>query len=376
MQKFLETILNQCLNILDSEVGSILLLDKNKQDIVVRVARGKNRQSILGERMRLGQGISGQVALSKQPLLVADVRQEESISTQCRQENYQTHSFLSVPLMREDRLLGVLNVTEKNDGTPFSIKELSFVSAIAASAAQTIESLFAKEHLEAQLQCFKNSTAVCKFTAGISQELNNPLDGIMRYVNLCKEQAGEGTIIKEYLSEIQAGLKRMANVLRSMLEFSFAGDRNHNPVSRDLVNINDILSKSISFYKHQAICKQIDIETEFTRDLPLIRDCGLQQIFVNFVKNAFEAIDEKGKLNVKSYRDNGHLCVDFVDTGKGIDARFKDRIFEPFVTTKSRGQGLGLAIVKEIIDCYQGEVRGESVSQGGARFTVRLPIGG
>ncbi|MFH2137600.1 MAG: ATP-binding protein [Candidatus Omnitrophota bacterium] len=376
MQKFLETILNQCLDILESDSGSVLLLDKTKRDIVVRVARGQHKKSILGERLRLGEGISGMVALRKKPLLVEDVRKEESLRSLCHEGNYQTHSFLSVPLMREGRLLGVLNITEKSDGKPFSIKELSFVSAMACCAAQTIETAFYNEHLEKQLNCFKNSTAVTKFTSAIAHELNNPLDGIMRYVHLCISHTNEGNVIKEYLSEIQSGLKRMAKILRSMLEFSFAGDRNHNPVSRDAVDVNELLSEALSFYGQQAICQRIDIETEFEQNLPMIRDCGLQQVFMNFVNNAFEAINEKGKLKVRSYREEGNLCVDFIDTGSGIDESVKAKIFEPFFSTKATGKGLGLAIVKEIIGCYEGEIKVESVSQGGARFTVKIPIGG
>ena len=139
MPKFLETILNQCLDILESDSGSILLLDKSKRDIVVRVARGSNSQSILGQRVRLGEGISGLVALQKEPLLVEDVRIDEQINELCRTNNYKTHSFLSVPIIYQGNLLGVLNVTEKNDGVPFSVKELSYICSVTSCAAQSIE---------------------------------------------------------------------------------------------------------------------------------------------------------------------------------------------------------------------------------------------
>ncbi len=376
MQEFLESILNRCLDILESDAGSILLLDKDDQNIVVRVARGENKQSILGKRVRLGEGIAGLVALKKKPLLIEDVRKEDAIKLRCRTKNYRTHSFLSVPVMRSSKLLGVINITEKTNGKPFTIKELSFVSAIANCAAETIERIAYNMNLEKQLDCFKNSTAVTKFTSAIAHELNNPLDGIMRYTHLCLVHTNDQNVIREYLIEIKSGLKRMSEIIKSMLEFSFAGDRKHIPLHRQDVEVNDILRKVVSFYQQQAFCKRIEIETQLSDELPKVKDCGLQQMFGNFVKNAFEAINEDGKLTVKSYKDNGSLCIDFIDTGKGIDENVKDKIFEPFFSTRPAGNGLGLAIVKEIISCYDGEIKLESVSQGGAKFTIVIPIGG
>ena len=215
-----------------------------------------------------------------------------------------------------------------------------------------------------------------KFTAAIAHELNNPLDGIIRYIYLCMGHISENSVVKEYLNEAQSGLKRMAEIIRSMLEFSFAGDRNHSPLIRQQVNINNVLEKIIAYYHPRAVCQRIHIDTDFAQDLPHVRDCGLQQVFMNFIKNAFDAIGKEGKLTIRSYVDCDQLCIDFIDTGSGIDEKLKDKIFEPFFSTKPAGKGLGLAIVKEIIDCYQGNINVESVSQGGAKFTVSIPIGG
>lgn len=376
MQKFLESILNQCLDILESDNGSILLTDRNNRDIVVRVARGKHKTPILGERIRLGEGISGLVAQQKKPLLVEDVTKEQEIKLRCRMDNYRTNSFLSVPLVDNGKLLGVINITEKVNGKPFTIKELAFVSAITTCAANTINRILYAEHLERQLECFKNSTAVARFTSAVAHELNNPLDGVMRYVQLCMHHVSELGIAREYLREIKSGLKRMSAIVSSMLEFSFAGQRNSSPLDREEVNVNDVLSKTVSFFQEQAQWKQITIETSFKDDLPRIKDCGLEQVFVNLIKNSLEAIDHNGKIVIRDYKSNGHLCIDFIDTGRGIEEELGDKVFEPFFSTKPGGKGLGLAIVKEIIDCYDGQIKMERISQGGVKFTVLIPIGG
>ena len=136
------------------------------------------------------------------------------------------------------------------------------------------------------------------------------------------------------------------------------------------------MKKVISFNQHEAHCKNVEIQLQLANDLPRIKDIGLEQVFMNFIKNSLDAIDKNGKIIIKDYRNNGHVCIDFIDSGVGIDEELKNKIFEPFFTTKSNGKGLGLAIVKEIIDCYKGKIEIESVSQGGAKFTVKIPVGG
>ncbi len=375
MEKYLETVLNQCLDILESDSGSILLLDNCGQEIIVRVARGKNKDSILGTKVKFGEGISGLVAAEKKPLLVEDARKDSKVKERCRTGNYKTHSFLSVPIIYNGKLLGVLNVTEKNNSTPFTIKELSFVSAIAGCAGQVVDRIIYTEHLERQLECFKNSTAVTRFTSSVAHELNNPLDGILRYVYLCSQQVKECTPVSEYLVEIKLGLDRMSEIIKSMLSFSFAGDRKFNPINRQEVELNKVIEQTLSFYRNQAQWRKIKVEARLGKDIPKIIDNGLGQLFDNFVKNAFEAMNEGGKLTVNSYRENGTVCVDFMDTGIGINADLKDKIFEPFFSTKPSGKGLGLAIAKEIIGCYKGEIKLENLSKG-TKFTLKIPLGG
>ncbi len=377
MQEYLEFILNQCLDVLESNNGSIMLVSKSSREIVVCAARGANEQAILGERLKFSEGISGIVAEHKKPMLVEDVNKEEFLKDRCRQGNYRTNSFLSVPLIYSGRLLGVINITEKSNGKPFSLKELSFVSAIAMSAAKSIERIRHCEHLEKQLRCFKDSTAITKFTSAVAHELNNPLDGVMRYARLCLSQIGEqNSVLREYLLEMHSGLKRMSGIIKSMLQFSFAGDRNYNPVIREAVDINLLLKKVVSFNQHEAHCKNVEIQLQLDSDLPKIKDCGLEQVFTNFVKNSLDAIDKNGKIIIKNYRNNGYVCVDFIDSGMGVNEELKNKIFEPFFTTKPNGKGLGLAIVKEILDCYKGKIEMESMAQGGAKFTIKIPVGG
>ena len=376
MQKFLKSILNQCLNILESDVGSILILDKYKNDIVVKVARGRNENSILGKRVRLGEGVSGFVALNKEPLLVEDVRKDTSISKRCHADKYKTSSFLSVPLLSDGRLMGVINITEKTNGQPFSIKELSFVCAIASSAAEAVEKMILNEHLEKQLKCFKNSTAVTRFTSSVAHELNNPLDGIMRYTRLCQEHLDDREILKEYLFDIQFGLKRISEIIRTMQEFSFAGDRKHNPIIRKEEDVNSLLKKSTSFYRKQSMCRSIRIDLELSEGLPKVQDFGLSQVFINLINNAFDSIGRNGRLLIKSYFENDKIFIEFIDSGCGIDESIKTKIFEPFFSTKVKGKGLGLAIVKEILTCYGGEYSVENVMHGGAKFKISIPRGG
>ena len=94
----------------------------------------------------------------------------------------------------------------------------------------------------------------------------------------------------------------MAGIIKSMLEFSFAGDRGCSPMLREEVDINTLLRKAVSLNQHEALYKNIDIEMQLVKDLPPVKDYGLEQVFMNFIKNSLDSIESDGKIIIKNYR--------------------------------------------------------------------------
>jgi signal transduction histidine kinase len=211
-----------------------------------------------------------------------------------------------------------------------------------------------------------------KLAGGIAHEFNNPLDGVMRYTNLALDQLDENdTVVREYLMEVKQGLKRMANIVKSLL----ACARNEQPSSTK-VDVNRSIENALKEQNINLMRKKIIVEKELNKNIPEIIDLGLDRILSNIISNAIDAMDNNGKIFIKSNIERGLLKLIIADNGKGIPMDLLKKIFDPFFTTKKidQGCGLGLTIVHEIIKHYKGEIAVESAQNAGTTFTILLPL--
>jgi two-component system NtrC family sensor kinase len=144
------------------------------------------------------------------------------------------------------------------------------------------------------------------------------------------------------------------------------------------VDINDTVRQTISFLNNYARINNIEILTELAQDLPIIASdqAQLQQVFLNLISNAIDAIGKDGRVLVKSSRAGSELEVKVTDTGKGIPEELQKRVFDPFFTTKEtgKGTGLGLWVSYNIIEKMGGTIFVRSKVGEGTTFTVKLPI--
>lgn len=214
-----------------------------------------------------------------------------------------------------------------------------------------------------------------EFTARIAHELNNPLDGILRYLNLALRGLEQNDTEKpaKYLNHCRDGLLRMAAILNELLEFS----RSHYAPPEEPVQVNQIVDDAVkTISARPADTPRIRISRRFADDLPQVKAAGLFQVFCNIVKNAFDSMPNGGELEISTQTDSdGNIVVRFTDTGYGFDPKDCEVIFEPFFTTKqdSQGTGLGLAICRDIITKYGGHITAKNEPDKGSTFTVYLP---
>ena len=215
--------------------------------------------------------------------------------------------------------------------------------------------------------------SVGKLAAGIVHEVNNPLDGIIRYTNMLLEQAEDNSVGRDYLLEIKKGLSRIANITKSLLEFSRQVN-SASPQVKNYVNIHNIIDESLDFLMSRAN-GHIEVEKRYNKVMPRVLDFGLSNVVTNIIKNALDAMPHNGKLDISTDINDVYLVISFKDSGMGMDDNVKERIFEPFFTTKSidKGSGLGLPISKEIINKYDGDIQIESMPQKGATFNILIP---
>lgn len=236
------------------------------------------------------------------------------------------------------------------------------------------ENITEKAGLQKQYAHNERLAALGKLASKVAHELNNPIDGVLRYINLAKRITSEHGLTKpvEYLENASDGLKRMIVIITELLEFS----RSRHSTLED-THIDKIIDDAIKFNEPKAAAAGIEIERQFVSPLPKAKGGNLFQVFCNLLKNAIEAMPDGGKVII-SCDDSGSnvAAIKFRDTGPGFDPADSEAIFEPFFTTKSgsRGTGLGLAICRDIIEKYGGKITAENAPDTGSIFTVYLPV--
>ncbi len=245
-----------------------------------------------------------------------------------------------------------------------------------------LENIAERENIKKQLANAEKFAALGKLASKVAHELNNPIDGIMRYINLAKRAvsakgcltASEKDLPKpvEYLEHATQGLRRMVQIITELLEFS----RSRYSALED-TPLDKILDEAIKFIEPQARAAEVKIEKQYQSDLPKTKSGNIFQVFCNLLKNAIEAMPDGGKVTIScDISDNNVAVIRFRDTGMGFELANSEAIFEPFFTTKtgSKGTGLGLAICRDIVEKYGGKIIAQNAPDIGSIFTVYLPL--
>jgi len=235
-----------------------------------------------------------------------------------------------------------------------------------------IEDVTAAVSMEKRLAVSERMAAVGKLAARVAHELNNPLDGILRYLNLSMRAVETGATDKltNYLEQARGGLVRMAEIIRELIEFSRS-----TYTAFDDAGINTVVEEAVKVMSDQAVRNGVTVVCTLQEDMPAIRGTHLFQVFCNLIKNAVDAMPDGGTLIVATRIVGKEVVIRFEDTGVGLPKEI-DRIFEPFFTTKEpgKGTGLGLAVCKDIIEKYNGKIVPEPRPGVGSIFSILLPL--
>ncbi len=211
-----------------------------------------------------------------------------------------------------------------------------------------------------------------KIAGKVAHELNNPMDGILRYLNLALRVLDQGDTDKarEFLLQSRNGLLRMVNILSELLEFSRG---THQAMEQS--PLDKIVEDSLAAMHTHIAGLSVNVVRQYEGAVPKMRNDSLVQVFNNLIKNAADAMQGKGGLTIMIKRAESSWQIHFQDTGPGIPPDLTEAIFQPFFTTKTsgRGSGLGLAICRDLIEKHQGTISVRSPQEGGSIFTVSIP---
>lgn len=271
------------------------------------------------------------------------------------------------------------------DGTPVPI---SLSAAIVYEGAQEVSTvgffydLREKKAMEAELDKTRvqllqaeKMASIGKLAAGVAHQLNNPLSGITLFAHILAEEYELDDSALSDVQRILTNAERCRDTVKELLKFARQTAYEIKPA-----DLNEALQRALFLLENQALFQNIQIEKHFAPGLPMV-PADIQQlghVFMNIILNAADAMEGNGRIMVRTCltEDKQKVLVEISDTGPGIDPKDFPHLFEPFFTTKEEGKGtgLGLSVAYGVIENHGGQISARNSSEGGACFTIELPL--
>jgi two-component system sensor histidine kinase HydH len=222
--------------------------------------------------------------------------------------------------------------------------------------------------------------ALGRLAAGLAHEIRNPLASMRVLIQAAAEQGASGVLEGQDLEVLAEEILRLDRSFQAFIDYAQFPRPNKHPLQ-----LRKVLEQTIRLVSSRAATQGIRIECELPQEpVPIEADADqMRQVFLNLLLNGMDAAPSDGVIHVRMHaeaapgrKDVGsrQLVIQVSDSGAGLDPQVKDRIFEPFVTTKQAGTGLGLSICRRIVEEHGGQIDAQNQPEGGAVFTVRLPI--
>jgi two-component system NtrC family sensor kinase len=215
--------------------------------------------------------------------------------------------------------------------------------------------------------------ALGSMAAGVAHEINNPLATIQGNVEILKLQLVDHPETNDEINRIAQQTKRLQTIVSNLLTFARA-----EKVVPEPTDIAEVARQIVLNVSTQARASGVEIQSTLLRDMPMAatNESRIAQVFVNIALNAIQAMEGGGVLTITSGvdPDRGEVFVSFSDTGKGIRPEDREKIWNPFFTTRASGTGLGLSISHAIVEEYHGRINLHSQEGEGTLFTVCLPM--
>ena len=371
---------------MDAEASSVYELDRPKNELFIRLARGEKKDSVKGIRIKVGEGIAGWVAQTARAVVSQDVSKDKRFSSKYDQKTgFKTRSVICVPLISKDEPIGVLQVINKKDKKPFSNSDFKLLTGMAQQVAIAMENaklyqrlkedfaLTTRELKMTQEKLIRSErlTAMGHLVQGIAHEIRNPIMTIGGFVERLKKELSPGDKLQGYADIIMEETNRLEKLVEQVSEFM-----NVQSASLSSELLPPVAQEVIKKFTPLAEKQGVQIVTEVEENTPpLEMDAPQLTIALSHVmENALESMPNGGTLFMEINPSDHNILITISDTGFGIRADQLDAVYDPFVTSKPRGAGLGLTMVHRIIMNHYGEIKISSQLDKGTIVVIRLPV--
>lgn len=358
----------------------IFLLDENTGKFKLQ-NEAKNKPVTLTNRSRLISWLSvneKHLIISRHPDIVSYFPPEE------QEKIRQLGAELIFPLKIMNQINGTIFLGKKTDGAPFTEQELNLLSILINQATFAIEHASLYEQQTERLKKMYRTDRLAtlgELAAGAAHEIRNPLTAIRSTIQYLSKDFSADPVKSEMVTELISEVERINKIVQGLLSFARPSDLNTSDI-----NIEQLINQTLLLVTNTLRKQNVEVEFEYFTDNTTIQGDAeqLKQVFLNIILNAVEAMGknppERSRTLIISIEKgtpiNTHsryLIISFEDSGKGIEQKNIENVFNPFFTTKEEGTGLGLAICYGIINRHEGEIEVKSVPDKGTCINIKLP---
>ena len=386
MDALLESIVNLTMKVLRADDTSLMLFDEEGK-LYIAISHGLHEEIKKKIRLRIGERIAGWVAESKEPVILIN-----GLKNDARFKDIETRdeikSSMVIPLIKNDKVLGILTANRINISDNFTESDLykaniffSLVSLALDNATlynnlqKTLSDLKSvhEELRESQGQLVHSSklASLGRLIADMAHEVNNPLMVVSGRAQLSLMEDIKNEEVKKNLKTIYEQSQKAKDIIQRLLRFSKPSKREFKDM-----DINKSVEEIVSMIEHQFALDNIKIRRSYVAKSPFasIDEKQLQEVFMNLLTNARDAISGEGIIEVMTSCERDFISINIKDSGSGMSEDTLAKIFDPFFTTKEKGTGLGLPVCYGIVKAHGGELKYESIPGEGTIATILLPI--
>ena len=357
---------------------SLMLVDASRRELFIRESQGLAPALKNKIRVRIGEGISGWVAAKGESVVVRDIdRSRQQFRQVKKTSGFRSGSFISLPLKLKGAVYGVLNVSEKKDGTSFSRNELKRLEFFGLQLAILVEN----EALRKEIKRLEKKPV--EAIAEASHDFRIPLTCVQEALNIL--ESGDLGSVTDQQREFLALARR--NVDRMLLAFDelicLASGKGPGGLQRKEVDIAELFGDLARDFNALARKKNVRIEIRHPeKGLTIFTDgMRLREVLMNFLDNAIKYAPENSAVTFNAVRADGSIRLAVEDKGSGISETLRKTLFDREAAAKRRGEtapsrgshGLGLIIAADIAAALGGRAGYEPAPGGGSIFYVKLP---
>jgi GAF domain-containing protein len=387
LDAILQTIVTRANQLAGTDACSVFEYDETTEAFHLRATNNLDEEVITLARQtptRKGEGVQGRMAVTRQPVQIPDIAEEDAYHGPLRDILLRTgtRAILAIPMLREDQLIGGLTVNKKTPGE-FPPEVVELLKTFATQSALAIQNarLFREiEQKSRELEAASRHKS--EFLANMSHELRTPLNAIIGFSEVLSERMfGElNAKQEEYLKDIHASGQHLLSLINDILDLSKI-EAGRMELELTDFHLPTALDNALTLVRERAGRRGIALHMTSDERLDYVRadERKVRQVVLNLLSNAIKFTPEGGRIEVRAKPVDGSVEVSVTDTGVGIAPEDQEAIFEEFrqvgtADKKVEGTGLGLTLCRKFVELHGGRIWVKSRVDVGSTFTFTIPV--